>query len=97
MKNLDMTEKGPHTGIGIIMCQIQLSLIVVWHPYSSLPCLCTRDERLAVGQSLIQTCKEDMAGSLSPEIRWKYNRCVASPLQSVNPFARCISVSLEFV
>ncbi|GBN93553.1 hypothetical protein AVEN_206413-1 [Araneus ventricosus] len=62
MGNPDMTGDSPRTGTGIVLYQIQHSLLIVWHSYSSLTFLCIHDEGSVVGQSRVQACK-DTAGS----------------------------------
>ncbi|GBN36536.1 hypothetical protein AVEN_132036-1 [Araneus ventricosus] len=94
MGNPDMTGDSPRTGTGIVLHQTKHSLHIVWRSYSSLTFLCVHDEGSAVGQFLVQACKEGVAGSLPPGQRWAHNRCAARPLQSA---ARCISASSAFV
>ncbi|GFU69323.1 uncharacterized protein TNCV_3209871 [Trichonephila clavipes] len=68
MKNPDMTSDSQHTGIGIVLFQIQFSLLVAWSPYSLLPFLCDQKEGFVVGHTLEQACKECVAGSLPTEV-----------------------------
>ncbi|GBN33208.1 hypothetical protein AVEN_104409-1 [Araneus ventricosus] len=68
MGNPDTTGDSPRTGTGIVLYQIQHSLLVVWCSYSSLTFLCVHDEESAVGQSLVQACKEGVAGNLPPGV-----------------------------
>ncbi|GFW48526.1 uncharacterized protein TNCV_1110851 [Trichonephila clavipes] len=62
--NLNMTGDNLYTGTGIVMYQIHHSLLVVWRSYTSLLFLFVHDEGFAVGQSLVQAHKEDVAASL---------------------------------
>ncbi|GFW37114.1 uncharacterized protein TNCV_5020121 [Trichonephila clavipes] len=66
MGNPDMTFDSSHIGTGIILYQIQYSLLVVWCSYSFLALLWVHDKRSTVGQSLVQACKEGVAGNLPP-------------------------------
>ncbi|GFV72137.1 uncharacterized protein TNCV_2460701 [Trichonephila clavipes] len=68
MGNSGMTSSSPHAGTGIFLYQIQGILLIVWRLCSSHTFLCVHDEESTVGKSLVQACKDGVAGSSPPGV-----------------------------